>query len=85
MRKYFNTEFEIGDKVWTCEYSKLDGLYHVFARYIDYIKLVENNVLYGFSYNIEVPRSQCFHTEEMAMMCEEEWNRKLKKESECYA
>ena len=45
--------------------------------YVRDIKLVVEDVVYGFTYNIEVPKSQCFHTEDMADHCAEVWNKKL--------
>lgn len=79
MRKYFNTQFDIGDAVWTVELGSHSGRYHVCKRYVEYFKLVTGDVLYGFTYNIEVSKCQCFHTEEMAEHCAEVWNKKLEK------
>lgn len=76
MKKYFNTQFDINDSVWTVELGS-SGRYHVCKRYVEYIKLVTGDVLYGFTYNIEVPKCQCFHTEKMAEHCMEVWNKKL--------
>lgn len=77
MKKYFNTQFDVGDAVWTVELGSRSGRYHVCKRYVKYIKLVVEDVVYGFTYNIEVPKSQCFHTEDMAGHCAEVWNKKL--------
>lgn len=79
MKKYFNTQFDVGDAVWTVELGSRSGRYHVCKRYVEYFKLVTGDVLYGFTYNIEVSKCQCFHIEEMAEHCAEVWNKKLEK------
>ena len=83
MKRYFYTQFDIGDPVWTCEYGSCG--YDVRKRYVEYFKLTESGVVYGFTYGVEVPKAQCFHTEGMATLCADEWNRKIREEKENYA
>ena len=56
-----NTQYEIGDKVWTVEYTENDGRFHTFCRTIEYIKVNKRgDILYGFIYGIEINETRCF-------------------------
>ena len=62
-----NTKYEIGDKVWTVEYTKNDGRFHTFCRTIEYIKVNKRgDILYSCMYGIEINETRCFWFKEDA-------------------